>query len=493
MQQAVVWRAPAAATLVLAGAALSLLTAGVIGASPALVVAAVVLLVAAPITLVHSVPWRVAISALVLLIVFVPIKQYAFKTGLPFQLEPYRVFVAVLLGAWVACLLVDQRLRFRKTGLEAPILLIAATAGGSVLANPARAADLQPEVLKSLSFLASFFLVLFLVATVTRSARDVNAILKALISGMAVIGLLAVVESRTGLSPFGRLNDVLPVLHESTDEDLTRGGNTRAEGPAGHPIALSAALVLSVPVAFYLASTAKEKRLWWWLAVGATSIGALATLSRTGVMMLVAVALVYVLLRPRETLRFWPALIPFPAVIHFALPGTLGGLRASFFPEGGVIAEQRNPAESCTSSGRIADIGPTLDEVARQPLLGIGHGTRIVTGENVNACILDNQWLATLLETGIIGLVAWVWFLTRFCRLLGGAAARRDRDGDLCVALVAAVAAYATGMLTFDAFSFVQVTIILFLLMGVGASVLVRIREDDGRLAGPTRGALESP
>jgi polysaccharide biosynthesis protein PslJ len=360
-----------------------------------------------------------------------------------------------------------------------------------VLVNPTRATELQPEVLKSISFLASFFLVFFLVATVTRSARDADSILRTLVGGMAVVGLLAVVESRTGLSPFGRLSDVLPVLHESADDELVRGGGTRARGPAEHPIALSAALVLAVPIAFYLVSTAKSKRVWWWLALGATSIGALATLSRTGVMMLAIVALVYLILRPRETLRFWPALIPLLAVIHFALPGALGSLRASFFPEGGVIAQQQNPAYSCISSGRLADIGPTLDEVARQPLLGIGQGTRIVTGENVNACILDNQWLGTLLETGAIGLIAWVWLFTRFFRLAGGAAARRNRDGELCVALVAAVAAYAVGMFTYDALSFVQVTFILFLLMGVGASVLARTRQ--GLADEPAPASVRSP
>jgi hypothetical protein len=491
--QHAVSRAPGTATLLLAASALSVLAAGVLAESTPLVVAAIVMLVAAPIPLVEAIPWRVAIGALVLLIAFVPIKRYVFATGLPFQLEPYRLLVLLLLGGWVACVLVDERIRLRKTGLEGPILLISAATVGSVLANPERAADLQSEVLKSASFLLSFFLVFYLVATVIRSDGDADTILKTLISGIAVVGVLAIVESRTGLSPYGRMSDVFPLLHESAEEELVRGGGTRARGPAEHPIALSAALVMAVPLAFYLASTARTKRLWWWLAVGLTSLGALATLSRTGVMMLVVVALTYLMLRPRETIRFWPALIPALAVIHFALPGALGSIRASFFPEGGVIAEQQNPAASCTSSGRIADIGPTLDEVARQPLLGIGHGTRIVTGPDTNACILDNQWLGTLLETGIVGLIAWVLLFTLFIKLLSRAARRRNREGELSVALVAAVAAYAVGMFTFDALGFVQVTFILFLLLGVGASVLERNPGGDAMLAARPRDGFPPP
>ena len=52
----------------------------------------------------------------------------------PFEIEPYRLFVAVLLLGWLASLLVDSRTRFRKTGFEAPLLLIVGSAVGSVVA-----------------------------------------------------------------------------------------------------------------------------------------------------------------------------------------------------------------------------------------------------------------------------------------------------------------------------------------------------------------------
>jgi hypothetical protein len=413
-------------------------------------------------------------------IVFIPIKRYSFETGLPFQLEPYRVLVAVLLGGWAACLLVDRRIRLQRTGLEAPIAVIAVATFGSVLANTARVEELHAHVFKSLSYLASFFLVFFLVATVTRRAADVDAVLKTLVSAMAVVGVLAVIESRTGMTPFGHLSKLLPVLEE-TEGEIDRAGVRRARGPAEHPIALGAALVLVVPLAFYLASTAKKRRLWWWIALAVASMGVLATLSRTGIVMVLVVGFVYLILRRRETVRFWPLVLPFLAAVHFAMPGTLGTIKASFFPKGGLIAEQENKSYSCISSGRIADIGPTLDQLSGQPLLGIGYGTRIVTGLNPNACILDDQWLATLLETGIVGAVGWLWFFARFIRRLGGVAVRRSAEGDLCVALVAAVAAYAVGMFTYDALSFVQVTFIVFLLIGMGASVLLhaRPREED--------------
>lgn len=468
-------RGAAAAAVVAATAALAAAAAAALGAPSMLLVAAAGLLALSTLTFVPTIPWRVLLGALALVIVFVPMKRYSFSAELPFQLEPYRILVALLLGGWAASLLVDRRFRLRRTGIEAPIAVIAVATFGSVLANTAQAEELQSQVFKSLSYLASFFLVFFLVATVTRRAVDVDTILKTLVGGMAVVGVLAVIESRTGMSPFGHLDKLLPVLEDN--EKIDRAGVHRARGSAEHPIALGAALVLIVPIGFYLASTAKKNRLWWWIALAAASMGVLATLSRTGVAMALVVGVVYLILRRRETARFWPLLLPFLAAVHFAMPGTLGTIKASFFPEGGLIAEQENESYSCASSSRIADIGPTLDQVERKPFLGIGYGTRITNGLNPNACILDDQWLATLLETGIVGAVGWLWFFARFIRRLGGVAARRSREGDLCVALIAAVSAYVIGMFTYDALSFVQVTFIVFFLMGIGASVLLRMRE----------------
>ena len=56
-------------------------------------------------------------------------------------------------------------------------------------------------------------------------------------------------------------------------------------------------------------------------------------------------------------------LLPVLVITHFAVPGTLGSLKQAFLPENGLVAEQQALAGSCSSSGRVADLGPTLAEV----------------------------------------------------------------------------------------------------------------------------------
>jgi hypothetical protein len=87
--------------------------------------------------------------------------------------------------------------------------------------------------------------------------------------------------------------------------------------------------------------------------------------------------------------------------------------------------------------------------------------------------ILDNQWLGTLLETGLVGVLAWIWLFRRFLKKVN-AEARRDQSdrGWLLTALSASVLAYALAMLTYDAWSFIQVTWLLFILLGIGSVVL---------------------
>ena len=91
----------------------------------------------------------------------------------------------------------------------------------------------------------------------------------------------------------------------------------------------------------------------------------------------------------------------------------------------------------------------------------------------IRANILDNQWLGTLLELGVIGFFGWLWFFARVVRRLGKEAKEDDSDrGWLLVAIAASVAAFAVGMFTYDAFSFIQVTFLMFILVGLGAALI---------------------
>jgi polysaccharide biosynthesis protein PslJ len=423
------------------------------------------------------VTWNGVLAAFVLMILFLPIRRYRFPGDLPFELEPYRVLVASIVAFWILSLLSDSRVRLRPSGFDGPLFLMLVAVLGSVAVNVARYRAYESNVLKAITFFLSFLLVFYFVVSVIRTRASMNALIKVLVGGGAVVALLAVVEARAGFSPFTRLDSVFPILEPvSGDTAIDRGGATRALGPAEHPIALSAALVMLVPLAIYLVRMAGAR---WWLAFTALLLGVLATASRTGIVMLIVVAVVFLALRPRETKRLWPLLVPLVVLTHFAVPGTLGSLKQAFLPEGGLIQQQQSGEFGCDSSGRLADIGPTLEEVSRKPFFGYGYGTRVTTGKDSNACVLDNQWLGTLVDVGLVGALAWLWLFLAVLRRLGRVAREdRSRNGWLLVAVTASITAYAVGMATYDALGFTQVTLLLFVVLAVGA------------VGGTARGAL---
>jgi polysaccharide biosynthesis protein PslJ len=428
-----------------------------------------------------TVGWDRLIALILVVVLFVPIGRYRLPGSLPFNLELYRVVVALCILVWTASLLVDSRVRLRSTAFDRPLALILVCVLGSEITNPGRVNAYGSYVIKSLTFFLSFILVYYLTATTLQRRGSIEMLLKLVTVSGAVIGVFAVVELRTHYNVFDHLHAVLPFLSfDGPLPYLMLGGNVRVDGPAQQPIALGAALILILPLAVYVARTCGRR---WWLVALAILLGALASGSRTAIVMLTAEAIIFLILKPNETKKLWPALIPAIAVVHFALPGTIGGLKDAFFPKGGLIAQQSkfeadyNPL---LAGGRIRQIKPMLREASGKPLFGEGYGTRLSGFDvpNRNAPILDDQWLNNVLDVGFVGLGAWIWLMVKVVRRLFRAARAPSHEDDdwLFAGLAASVASFAIGMLTFDAFSFTQATFLFWVVLGLSAALL-RISE----------------
>jgi hypothetical protein len=432
--------------------------------------------------------WDTLLATLIATIFFIPIKRYTMSGGGGFNLEPYRILVALVAAAWGASLLADSRVRARRSGMEKPILLFVAAIFASIAANDGRIREfgIQTEVIKTLTFFGSFFAIFYLVVSLVRTHKQMHRLMRVLVASGSVVAVSALVESRLHFNVFNHLHILLPgtQFHDPaltaglTAAYLDRSGVLRVYASSAHPIELSAVLVMLVPLAVYLLKTTGRRR--WLAAAVVLVVGNFATLSRTGVIMLVVEGLVFLWLRPVETRRIWPMLVPAFLVVAIALPHQIGSFYAAFFPKGGIVAEQAaHDSTNPNDSGRLARIGPSLRAFAHQPLVGDGFGTRITQISGVqNAVkatgrILDDQWLGTLLDTGSVGTLGLLWWFARTIRRLGRLA-KRDAGavGWLGAALAASLYAFAVGMLTFDAFGFIQVTILTFVLLALSASLL---------------------
>jgi hypothetical protein len=421
--------------------------------------------------------WEIQVALIVLTILLIPLGRYELPGALPFNLEPYRVLVALVTAGWCASLFADPKLRWRKVGYFGPLLLFELAILVSLALNTDRIEryDILPEVLKTFTLMASCLVAMLFAASVIRTREQLELVVKTLVGGGAVVGLFALIQYRTGFNIFDHLG-IIPALDYvpgGLPGDLeSRGGGSRVYASAQHPIALSAALVMLLPLGIYVGRR-YGTRLWW-TATALIGVAAFSTVARTGSTMLVAVLVVFIVLKPREVLGLWKWALPFLIAVHFLAPGALGGLKSAFFPEGGLLAEQES-AHSATSSNRLADAGPALREWWKRPYVGYGFGTRITEPANPknNALILDDQWLGMLLEVGLLGTLAFLWLMLRSVRRLGRAARSDDSEhGWLLAGLAASILSLGIGMITFDAFGFTQVTFLLFVMIGLSVPAL---------------------
>jgi hypothetical protein len=415
--------------------------------------------------------WPTMLGLILLIILFIPIRRYTVGSSLPVELEPYRIVIGVVLACWFCALAADRQVRWRGTGLEAPIGALVIALLLSLVANIERVNAASTVVVKNFTFFLSYLLLIYFIASVIRSRHKLDRMLKLLVGGGAVVAFLSLVEWKSTTNFFNWYSHVLPFLHY-VDEGVAveRGSGIRARASAQHPIALSAALVMLVPLAVYLYQ--RYRKLVWLACAAVLTLGALSTGSRTGTTMLIAVMVGFLCIKPRESIRLLPMLLPMLVVIQVVMPGTLGTIKAMLNPKF-VIQEQSY--DQGATAGRIADIGPALSRWSRQPLFGSGFGTTVAdpnASKDSDQQILDDQWLGSLLQTGAFGVLALLWLFVRAIRRLAARArSSTGPDGWLAMALAASIIAFAVGMLTFDAFAFIQVTFLAFVMLGFAGVV----------------------
>ena len=292
--------------------------------------------------------WRWLVSLLLLVILFIPPRRYAVPSGLPFELDPYRLVIGVLILLWMLSALSDQDMGVRSSSLEGPLLLFIAGVFGSLVVNAGRVSYYEAEVVKELSVLVGYFLAFYLVVNLLRSRAACETALAVLVIGGAVLAALSVIEQRTGWSPFTHLDHYIPFIQPAgvdvklAAQLIEEGRGTRAFGSAEHPIALGAMFAMLAPVAAALAIT--QRRMIWVGCLTLLVIGSFGTLSRTPILMFFAWAVMFSIFRWSDSKRFIPLALISLTLVHLAMPGSLGLIRMYFNPAR-VLKEQSTTPE----------------------------------------------------------------------------------------------------------------------------------------------------
>jgi O-Antigen ligase len=258
----------------------------------------------------------------------------------------------------------------------------------------------------------------------------------------------------------------------------TRAGLTRAAGTTSNPLEFGVLCAMLLPLAIHVAYRAKaagQRPRFWWTCVGLIGGGLMFSASRSAIVGLVASFLVLFIGWPAQR-RKWMAIAGFCflVMIKFASPGLLGTLFGLF-----KHANQDDSIQWRTHDYQTAEV-----LIGQHFWLGRGIGTWYAPKHE----IFDNQYLLTLVDSGVIGLVtlmgifvAAVYAAIRV-RLISPRATDpgdvRHHDRDLALSLTASLVVIFPAFATFDFLAFPTVSAYAFLLAGIAGALLRNVRAE---------------
>jgi O-antigen ligase len=358
-------------------------------------------------------------------------------------------------------------------GTRQPVRLGIVVFGCAVIAAyvSANRSAMSPSVSDSansgLTFLAGWVGVLLLAADGIDSIDRLRSLLRRVVLCATTMAALAIAQYFTGLNAVQYI--VIPGLVTRADsaDVVSFDQLSRVAATTLHPIELSVVLAMALPFAVHQARYAPPGRsVMRWAQVALIGLALPMTISNTAVVVVAAVAVVMLPSWSRRDRRIAYAVIAAAGwFIWITLPGLTEAFRTLIF---GVTT-------SSSTTSRTSAFAMSAPFIAQHPWLGVGFGTFY----SQDYFYTDDQYLLSLIEIGVVGLLALVILFAS-----GWISARRARQAsidpqtrDLAQCLAAAVAVSAVSFATFDTLSFPVAAGLTFFFIGCSGAILRLARE----------------
>lgn len=233
-----------------------------------------------------------------------------------------------------------------------------------------------------------------------------------------------------------------------------RAGFVRSAATATHPLEYGVVLTMMLPlcltVAIYDRSRAAFLR---WLPVVVVTLSSALSVSRSAFVSLAAVFLILFPSWPPATRRAVGIVMALGAVtMYVAIPGMAGTILGMFSGSDSSVMSRTDSYDGALSYLQVS------------PFFGRGFGTFLPSYR-----ILDNQYLLSSVEIGLVGLISLLAVI--FSAVVCANSGRRHGKGQLMhsmgPALVASMLAGGLSFALFDAFAFPQACGTVFMVAGI--------------------------
>jgi hypothetical protein len=321
-----------------------------------------------------------------------------------------------------------------------------------------------------------------IVASVVRPA-EVRAFVKYSLVLAVICGVGALWEYRFHYDVFYQLSHSLlpsgifsaPLPAGPTIDEI---GRRITLGPAEASLELAAMVALALPIALVGVMQARRRRdrILYGLASCVLLAGGLATFRKSSLVLPATVVITLACFRPRQVFRLAPIAAVLFVVVHLLAPGAIGGV------VGQLTGSQVTAVGTTTHrTGAYEAVRPLIWS---RPALGQGYGSYDASANR----ILDSQILMSAIDTGAVGLAA---YLSMMLVALGTARPLvRGRDPDrarLALALGTGAVAFLATSFLYDTMSFPHGP---YIFLTFAALIAVMAAERQGLLADVLRPRL---
>jgi hypothetical protein len=414
-------------------------------------------------------PWMVA--GFIALIWLVPVNTIWLEMSLPIDLKLDRIALPLLVGAWLLAIVVDgrNRPRLRLTKVHVAIGVFVAVAFLSVVLNStelARTLEFGLAV-KKLSLLGAVGIFFLIVASVVRPS-EVRSYLTFILILATIVAAGMLFEYRSGENLFYEWSArVLPSVFHTTSISTHTDEVGRREVLGASDVSLEAVAMLALALPIALSRLLERggsprSRVFYWVSTLVMLGAMVATYRKSALLAPVVVVLIMICFRPRQMLKLAPLGVIVLIALPIIAPNALGSVIEQFQPHKLGVA---------TVSDRVSDYDAIRPDVLSHLAFGRGFGSY----EHSTYRTLDNDMLMRLVESGIVGLAAWLAMLIGIIVIAAPLIRGGDRRrGPPALAIAAAAGGFLVMSVLFDMMSFPQTPYILVAMAGLLAVLVKR-------------------
>lgn len=424
-------------------------------------------------------PWMVA--GFLVILWLVPFDTISMTVQLPFELKLDRIVLPFVVVVWCIALAVGGRgaPRLRLTPIHVAVGIYVSVAFLSVILHIGwlNRQLLVQTSLKQLVLLASYATLFLIIASSVRKS-ELRAFVNFSLILAVLCGVGSLYEYRAHYDVFYQWSRMLfpsgifkvPIPPASAIDEL---GRRVTLGPAEAALELATMLALAVPIAFVGIMQAERRRNRVLYAVAACILlaGGLTTFRKSSLIMPAVAVVVLMAFKPRQVVRLAPLAVVLFIVVHILAPGAIGGVT------GQLTSSQLTSVG--TTAHRTSGYDAIRPFVWTNPAFGQGYGSY-----NANLYrILDSQILMTTIETGVIGLVAYLSMM--LTTLFSARRLFRHPDGKwarMALGLGTSAMVFFASSFLFDTMAFPHGP---YIFLTLAAFVAVMIRRDEDPEAGP--------